>query len=149
MFTFFKYDDLDARIGLAIQGGMLALVMLAEGCSRSGKPGAYTYKRRNPDRRKAANSLFEPVDNKAAGLTWLVGPVTVRAGKAANLPEQVDGSGVLAAFRRGGNYAFHAWCPIESEGAGFFESVAEVAVTLGLVPCDNRPVAVTWPAEVA
>ena len=142
MFTFFKYDDLDARIGLAIQGGMLALVMLAEGCSRSGKPGAYTYKRRNPDRRKAANSLFEPVDNKAAG-------VTVRAGKAANLPEQVDGSGVLAAFRRGGNYAFHAWCPIESEGAGFFESVAEVAVTLGLVPCDNRPVAVTWPAEVA
>ena len=144
MFTFFKYDDLDARIGLAIQGGMLALVILAEGCSRSGKPGAYTYKRRNPDRRKAANSLFEPVDNKAAGLTWLVGPVTVRAGKAANQPEQVDGSDVLAAFRRGGNYAFHAWCNLESE-----ESAADVAVTLGLVPCDNRPVAVTWPGEVA
>ena len=139
-YTFFKVPKLDARVGLAVEGGMLALVLLAEGCSRKGKEGSYTYTRRNPDRRKVAKYLFEHhrVDH-------FVGGTTVRAGKKTNLPEHR--SDALAAFRKGGNYAFHLWGTLPSTRGQW--TAAQVAEHFGLVPCENRPVSVTWPEEVA
>ena len=137
-YSFFKHPDLDATIGLSIDGDQVAVVLLSEGCSRSGKPGSYTYKRRNPDRRKLANLLLPP-----DGLLSSVLKVhTVRAGKTAQEPVPCDNAGALKAFRSGGNYRFDMWATADPSVAG--SEPYWVASVMGLVDAKNRPVAVRW-----
>ena len=138
-YSFFKHPDLDATIGLAIDGDRIAVVLLSEGCSRSGKPGAYVYKRRNPDRRKLANLLLPP-----DGLLSSVLKVhTVRAGKTAQEPVACDNAGALKAFRSGGNYRVDMWATSAQPWVDAVE-VYVIAEHLGLVVAKNRPVAVRW-----
>ena len=135
-YTFFAFPDLNARIGLALDGDTLAVAFLSEGSSRSGKPGSFRYSRRNPDRRKAFCRLLEH---------RLFQPHTARGGKAANPPEPVTPTrlagpgGLLQAFRAGGNYRFDCWACVPGE-----RTVADLAAVLGLQPTKNRPVAVRW-----
>jgi hypothetical protein len=142
-YTFFAFHDLNARIGLALDGDTLAVTFLSEGTSRS---GTGEYKRRNPDRRKAFDRLIRHP---------LFRPHTARGGKAANPPEPVApwpwdgvfdpsvgkaGGPVLKAFRRGGNYRFDCWLSLASPSL----SLPDIAESMGLEPTKNRPVAVRW-----
>ena len=142
-YTFYKFDDLDARIGLALKGTLLAITILSEGTSRKGKPGAYTYTLRNPDRRKAAARLFgRPF--VSLGIDDSV--QYTRIGKAANDPAsriETRGTDVFSLFRQGGNFRFDAWAELRvNEIAGGLD---DIAAGLDLVPVANRPLAVRWP----
>lgn len=135
LFSFYRLPSFNARIGIAVDGTTIAYTFLAEGCSRKGKPGAFEYTRRNPDRRKAASALL--CDAKI-GAT--IRKVKVRGGKAINGPEEVETvADALSAFRRGGNYRFE----LQGETADRDLATAEaVAGALGLDAVDNRPVSV-------
>ena len=136
-YKFYALPGLDARIGLAIQDGLLALTLLAEGCSRSGEKGSYVYKRRNPDRRKVANALLT---HEAMGAA-VCGPLLCRSGKASNRAAGVASMpDVLAAFRKGGNHRFQ----FQATAGSGLETTAAIANALGLEPVANRPVKVTW-----
>ena len=142
-YSFFAFPDLNARIGLALDGDTLAVTLLSEGTSRS---GAGEYKRRNPDRRKAFRRLIEDP---------LFRPHTTRGGKAANPAEPLWGSATLGskcledllqAFRQGGNYRFDCWVSVShwTVASSQDRTVADYASILGLQPTQNRPVAVRW-----
>jgi hypothetical protein len=152
-YTFFAFPDLNARIGLALNGDTIAVTFLSEGTSRS---GAGEYKRRNPDRRKAFDRLIRHP---------LFRPHTARGGKAANPPEPVApwpwdgvfdpsvgkaGGPVLKAFRQGGNYRFDCWLSLDRDLWGGQSapspslSLPDIAESMGLEPTKNRPVAVRW-----
>lgn len=166
--TFYAFPGLDARIGLALVDDQLAVTFLAEGCARYGKAGAYTYKRRNPDRRKAFARMFLPEN------TWpKLQPHMARGGKAANGCRPMGGKSdrnatLLKAFRKGGNFRFDCWAPIfasvwetavwnkfmdtdptlgeiikarRAKSDAFYRpTLDEIATVLGLEPTKNRPV---------
>tara|TARA_Y100000310_G_scaffold281193_1_gene301517 strand:- start:1498 stop:1923 length:426 start_codon:yes stop_codon:yes gene_type:complete len=137
-YTFYALPTLDARIGIAVEGGRIAFTFLAEGCSRKGKEGAYTYTRRNPDRRKAANALF-----CLAKLGSVVcGALRCRGGKAINGPDKpATIAEALALFRKGGNYRFELQGTATDLDLDTAEAIAEA---LGLEPVANRPIKVNW-----
>lgn len=138
-FLFFRYPDLDATIGIATNGTTVAITLLAEGCSRKGQPGAYSYTRRNPDRRKAAARLLQELLEYAGCV-----PMATRGGKASNGPVVCTGH-PLTDFRKGGNFRFVLWI----YGYGLFASGVESgAQRIGLIPTTNRPVSPTWPPYV-
>ncbi len=133
--TFYRFPDLDARIGVYDDGTAMTLVdghwkttrthvaFLAKG---SAYKGGLLY-RRNPDRTAAVDRLLP-----------LLAPDSVRIGKAANGPVYVYEVGqtpaeTLArarkAYSAGGNYRFDV-----------LHVDALDPEAIGLVPCENRPV---------
>mgnify|MGYP004452117651 CR=1 FL=1 len=149
--TFFRFPDLDARIGLAIKGRRLAISFLAAGTSRSSDgEGGFAYRRRNPDKRAAQERLLRTLKAVSdAGLVLdatrvlLVGQVlSVRFGASTNLVEHSPAYDLVGKMAKaGGNYRLDL--AIE-KGPGVVGGVDGLGALFGLVPTDNRPVAARW-----
>ena len=136
---FYRWPDLDARIGIYEEGDALTLVdghwtstrthiaFLAKGSAYKGTGAARKLYKRNPDRTAAVDRLLP-----------LLAPDSVRIGKTANGPAYVYEVGqtpteTLArarkAYSKGGNYRFDV-----------LHVDALDPEAIGLVPCENRPV---------
>ena len=137
-YTFFKFPDLDARIGLARDdsGERLAVALLRQGGSQIKKAGKVVgHKYHNKDRRAASRRLFEH-----PAFAAMCEPVAIRNGKAANPPQAIEGLQELElAYRGGKNFRFDFWCSVSPH-----MTVDHFAEELGLVPVKNRPLAVLW-----
>lgn len=118
--TFYRYPDLDARIAVHVDGDRVSVSFLAQG---NAYKGGELYKR-NPDRREAVDRLLPCLD-----------VVMARAGKTAIRPfKTVTKAQTRRAYSQGRTYRFDVL------HVGAFDPEA-----LGLVPCENRPVApVNW-----
>ena len=121
--TFYRYPDLDARIGIHVDLARVTVSFLAQG---SAYKGGELY-RRNPDRTAAVDRLLPALFLDMA-----------RAGKKGSAPFSVYDVGqaeaktterARKAYSKGGNYRFDVLHigRIDPE-------------SLGLVPCENRPV---------
>ena len=145
-YLFYRYPNLEATIGLATSGCRASIVLLATGNSRSGKAGEYTYTRRNPDKRKAAERLAYDICNReyvdADGLkaTDFVEHKT-RSGKSDQAPQECSGSieSIIKAHRAGGNHAFHVCLTLPTQ-----LTPDQLAEWLALEPPQNRPVKARW-----
>ena len=145
-YRFYRYPDWDSTIGIAVKGTRASIVILASGTSRTGKPGNYTYARRNPDKRKAAERLAydvcRSVYTDADGLTATdYVDHRTRAGKKSEAPIDCDGSieAIVKAHRKGGNYAFHLCLTLPTT-----LTEDQLSEWIGLQPYQNRPVPVVW-----
>ena len=132
--TFYRFPDLDARIGIHVDGCRVHIAFLAKGNAyRAG----VLYKR-NPDRTAAVDRLLPALDSER---TWVK---RVRIGKTANKPIRVDSvQAARKAYSKGGNYRFDVMAfAVESHENHIYEALDLEA--LGLIPCDNRPVPVAF-----
>ncbi len=124
---FYRFPDLDARIGVYDDGTRTHVAFLAKGNAYKGTGAARKLYKRNPDRTAAVDRLLP-----------LLAPDSVRIGKKDNAPFYVYEVGqtpvettarARKAYSKGGNYRFDVL---------HIDALDPEAV--GLVPCENRPV---------
>lgn len=129
--TFYRFPDLDARIGLLMDGDQVHVAFMAKGNAYRGTGTARKLYKRNPDRTAAVDRLLPLLDGSCEF-------VAVRVGKTANEPDYAyTMSEARKAYSRGGNYRFDLALLTRPE--------CRVDVdALGLIPCDNRPVPVAF-----
>ena len=134
--TFYRFPDLDARIGVHVDGHRLHLAFLAKGNAYKGTGAARKLYARNPDRTAAVDRILPMVNGPE-----LRGYVdSVRVGKTANGPSVITDTmdGVRRSYSRGGNYRWDALVILAPDDPS---TLADITAVLGLVPCENRPVA--------
>ena len=127
--TFYRFPDLDARIGLIMRDNQGApdvhVAFMAKGNAYKGTGTARKLYKRNPDRTAAVDRLLAALAD--SGHIFLC----ARYGKAST-PIAYPGEGTpRALYSKGGNYRFDL----------LFERMGDIdPEALGLIPCENRPV---------
>jgi hypothetical protein len=145
--TFYRFPDLDARIGLRIvrtrrssmcYGDRLEVAFLAKGNAYKGTGTARKLYKRNPDRTPAFHRFVDGVEGRVVALT-------ARHGKKDTPRQEVSLNHEADHLRRlysaGGNYRFDVVLDLTAiTPSGRPVELGDVADALGLIPCDNRPV---------
>lgn len=137
-YEWFAYDGLDANIGLAASGYVLAIHVASTG----GQAGAV----RNKDRSQACARLLSALREQVPSAVVL----GARIGRKDTPLVRIEGqlfsasayAGLEAAFKQGTTFRFDFWLK-----CSHYVEITALATALGLVPTENTTMAVSWPDD--